>query len=222
MAYLKVVPTADGSSTLFTERFNAHYHSVNGALTESKHIFISAGLHHIASSKKRISVLEVGLGTCLNAALTAKAALELGVAISYLGIELYPPPLEVVSQLGFENLLDGVTYNYWKAIVESDEGHDFTVNELMSLRKEVIDFVSWKPNREFDLIYFDAFAPDDQPEMWSIECFRKLYGCTSSNGVLVTYSVKGLVKRNLREAGYQVERLQGPPGKRHMLRAVKP
>lgn len=222
MAYLKVVPTADGSSTLYSERFNAHYHSVNGALTESEHIFIAAGLHHIASSKKRISVLEVGLGTCLNAALTAKAAQELGLYISYLGIELYPPPLEVLYQLGLDSLLDVVTYNFWKAIVESNEGVDFAVNEFMSLRKETTDFINWKPDREFDLIYFDAFAPDDQPEMWSVECFRKLYECTASSGVLVTYSVKGLVKSNLREAGYLVERLPGPPGKRHMLRAVKP
>ncbi len=222
MAYLKVVPTADGSSTLFSERFNAHYHSVKGALTESKHIFIAAGLHHIARIKKRISVLEVGLGTCLNAALTAKAAQEFGVAISYLGIDLYPPPLEVLYKLGFDDLLDGTTYNYWRAIVESEEGTDFEVNEFMSLRKETSNFLTWETNSEFDLIYFDAFAPDDQPEMWSIECFRKLYECTVSNGALVTYSVKGLVKSNLRKAGYLVERLPGPPGKRHMLRAIKP
>ena len=221
MDELRVVPTADGSPTLYSERFNATYHSVNGALTESMHVFIKSGFEAILLNKKTVEVLEVGMGTCLNAALTAWVAPKFGVKVHYSGIELFPPILEVLNSTGYQTVLEPECADLWVKIVAASAGDPVPVSPWFTVFKLYVDFISWIPNQRYDLIYFDAFAPDDQPEMWSIENFKKLFNALTPNGVLVTYSAKGLVKQNLRQAGFNVERLQGPPGKRHMVRAWK-
>ncbi|HDP74572.1 MAG TPA: SAM-dependent methyltransferase [Bacteroidales bacterium] len=221
MDELRVVPTADGTSTLYSERFNATYHSVNGALTESMHVFIKSGFEAVLHDKKALEVLEVGMGTCLNAALTAWDAPKFGVKVHYTGIELLPPTLEVLNSTGYQTVLEPECAELWVKIVAAPAGHPVPVSPWFTALKLYVDFISWIPNQRYDLIYFDAFAPDDQPEMWNLESFRKLFDALGPNGALVTYSAKGMVKRNLRCAGFSVERLQGPPAKRHMVRAWK-
>ncbi|MEW5845356.1 MAG: tRNA (5-methylaminomethyl-2-thiouridine)(34)-methyltransferase MnmD [Bacteroidota bacterium] len=221
MEGLKVVQTADGSSTLYSDRFNACYHSVNGALTESMHVFLKSGFEAILPNHHTIDLLEVGLGTCLNAALTAYAAEKYRVEVGYFGIELYPPSVDALYSTGYAEILEPRCATLWGNIVKAPPTEKVQISPWFSIFKIYADFTQWIPTESFDLIYFDAFAPDDQPEMWSLENFRKLFDVLKPNGALVTYSAKGLVKQNLRDAGFNVERLQGPPGKRHMVRAWK-
>lgn len=218
---LRVVPTADGSSTLYSERFKATYHSVNGALTESMHVFIKSGFEAILQNKKNVDVLEIGMGTCLNAALTGWVAQMYGVKVHYTGIELFPPTVEVLNSTGYHAVLEPECAELWEKIVAASAIEPVPVSTWFTVSKLNVDFIGWSPNHMYDLVYYDAFAPDDQPEMWSNENFNKLFNALKPNGALVTYSAKGLVKQNLRQAGFYVERLAGPPGKRHMIRAWK-
>lgn len=221
MVDYSVLPTADGSCTIYSNRFKACYHSQNGALTESEHVFIKSGFEAILPRHRPVNVLEVGLGTCLNAALTAYGAQTHQTKVRYLGIELYPLPLEVLESTGYGKVLEPECAGLWNKIIKNSEEQELQVTPWFSIKKHCTDFNCWLPTYRFDLIYFDAFAPDDQPEMWSASNFCKLFHSLNPSGVLVTYSAKGLVKQNLRSAGFKVERLQGPPGKRHMLRAWK-
>ncbi|MGE0078901.1 MAG: tRNA (5-methylaminomethyl-2-thiouridine)(34)-methyltransferase MnmD [Bacteroidales bacterium] len=213
--------TADGSHTLYSEVHNAYYHSMNGALTESLHIFIDAGFRYVSNQFKQISVLEVGLGTGLNAALTAKESQELAIQTTYTAIELYPISEQQIKALNYCEILEPVIADFWNRIMLAEWYNAVSINDYFGVSKINSDFTKWIPNKTFNLIYFDAFAPEDQPEMWSAEMFQKLYDALSIGGVLVTYSSKGIVKQALRTVGFRVERLVGPPGKRHILRAVK-
>lgn len=214
-----VQTTADGSSTLLSSKYNAHYHSLNGAITESKHIFIEAGLGHV--KKKLIKILEIGFGTGLNAALTAQKAKESRVDISYHSVELHPLSADEYSILNYDTVLPKDTAVDWQRICVAGWNTTAIITENFTIRKICADFTKWTPIAMYHLIYFDAFAPDDQPEMWTREQFQKLYNALHPNGVLVTYSAKGIVKRALIEVGFTIERLAGPPGKIHILRANK-
>lgn len=213
--------TADGSHTLFSEIHGAYYHSMNGALTESQHIFINSGFKHLSGTLKQISILEIGLGTGLNAALTASESLISGVETLYTALELYPITEQQIKDLNYSQILDHEVAECWSRIMLAEWNSSVEINQSFRIFKVNEDFTKWIPVVSFNLIYFDAFAPDDQPEMWSVEMFQKLYCSLSVGGVLVTYSSKGIVKQALRVAGFRVERLAGPPGKRHILRAVK-
>ncbi|MFA5646909.1 MAG: tRNA (5-methylaminomethyl-2-thiouridine)(34)-methyltransferase MnmD [Bacteroidales bacterium] len=211
--------TDDGSTTLHSKQFGVHYHSMRGALTESMHIFIEAGLMHVSANP--ISILEVGFGTGLNAALTAQRAFELGIRVNYYSIELYPLTASEYELLNYAQQLPSGAAQAWKSICDAAWDKQVDISPSFSLFKINADFTSWVPSASFNLVYFDAFAPDDQPEMWSKGQFRKIFNATLPEGVLVTYSSKGIVKRALGEVGYTLERLLGPPGKRHILRANK-
>lgn len=213
--------TADGSHTLYSEIHGAYYHSLNGALTESLHIFIDAGYRYISNQFKQISILEVGLGTGLNAALTAKESSEFAIQTEYTAIELYPISKQQIVNLNYNQILASGVAEFWINIMLAEWGGFVTINDYFNVIKLNSDFTKWVPDKTFNLIYFDAFAPEDQPEMWSAEMFQKLYDALSIGGVLVTYSSKGIVKQALRSVGFKVERLAGPPGKRHILRAKK-
>lgn len=215
----KPIITADGSTTLCSGKFGVHYHSTNGAITESRHIFIDAGLQAVV--KGNIKILEIGLGTGLNAALSAEYATLNSFSVQYTAIELYPLTHYEYSLLNYHETLPPQTANLWDRICRAQWNDETVISPFFSIKKIEQDFTKWKPREAFDLIYFDAFAPDDQPEMWQTEQFLKLFKALSKGGVLVTYSVKGIVKAALKEAGFWLERLQGPPGKRHMLRAIK-
>lgn len=194
---------------------------MNGALTESQHIFINSGFKHLLGTLKQISILEIGLGTGLNAALTANESLISGVETFYTAIELYPISEQQIKDLNYSQILNPEVAECWSDIMFASWNNFVEINQSFRICKVNDDFTKWIPVESFNLIYFDAFAPDDQPEMWSVEMFQKLYNSLSNGGVLVTYSSKGIVKQALRAAGFKVERLAGPPGKRHILRAVK-
>ena len=207
--------TADGSATLFVPELNEHYHSVKGALTESSHIFIDMGLK--ASASPAPHILEIGFGTGLNALLTLIEAERSGRQIHYTGIELYPLPWETVEKLRYNDRPGG---DGEQRLTTGDEQTlrkiqgDFTIMDRSSL---ITDRTSL-----FSLLYFDAFAPEKQPEMWTQELFDELYVMMEEEGILTTYCAKGVVRRMLQAAGFIVERLPGPPGgKREILRAKK-
>lgn len=212
--------TADGSTTLLSKQYGVYYHSLCGAFTESMHIFIEAGLMHVSANP--ISILEVGFGTGLNAALTAQRAFELGIRVNYYSVELHPLTTSEYKLLNYAQQLPSGAAQAWTSICDAPWGKQVDISPSLSLFKINADFTTWVPNTSFNLVYFDAFAPDDQPEMWSKEQFQKIFNATLPEGILVTYSSKGIVKRALSEVGYTLERLLGPPGKRHILRAIKP
>ena len=211
--------TRDGSSTLFSLRYKAHYHSSFGAVTESEHVFVNAGLG--AATHKNIWLLEVGFGTGLNAALAAAYAQANGISLHYQALELHPLPNPELDELNYPKLLPAPAAHFWNAIRIAQWGKSVNVSEGFSITKYNTDFVEWQPEAKYHVIFFDAFAPNDQPEMWTPTQFRKLFEALHPGGVLTTYCVKGLVKSALAGVGFRIERLPGPPGKRHILRARK-
>lgn len=214
----KIVLTEDGSSTLYVNEIDECYHSTHGAVQESEHIFIKTALEHHAS--KRLSVFEVGFGTGLNALLTLRAAKKHGLDITYTSIEKFPLVTDEVLQLNY------IHDELEKEIFLRMHSVSFNISERITpyfiLHKLHSDFVQVKlPLGVFDIVYMDAFSPEKQPEMWTEDCMRKLFDSMKSGGVLTTYCAKGYVRRNLQAAGFYVERLPGPPGKREILRACK-
>ncbi|MFY8020190.1 MAG: tRNA (5-methylaminomethyl-2-thiouridine)(34)-methyltransferase MnmD [Bacteroidia bacterium] len=219
-----VQKTADGSATIFLPELNETYHSVHGAMQESNHVFVKEGLFHLfnqgAIKPNEIRVFEVGLGTGLNAILFALAAWNEQVKIQYTGIEKYPLHDYLLEQLiPFQHdihLFEKIHLCKWEQFE--------SINPKFELKKIHADLISYKfdVNETYDLILMDAFAPDKQAEMWSKEIFDQLYSVMKPSGVLVTYSAKGDVKRAMRASGLKVNRIDGPPGKKHMLRAQKP
>ena len=217
----EAVITADGSSTLHVPELNEHYHSVNGAVQESRHVFVDAGLKQV--SKNEIKILEVGFGTGLNAILTLLENGNLNRSIDYHTIELYPLPWEMIETLNYAEYLhlNREQYKAFKAMhsVSWDKMHAISTDFNLTKLKQSLENICLQSH--FDLVYFDAFGPDVQPALWTKRVFQNIYNHMLPEGILVTYSAKGIVRRNLISIGYSVERLPGPPGKREMLRAVK-
>ena len=211
--------TADGSHTLFIPEMDEHYHSVNGAVQESRHVFIEAGLHQL--EREEITVFEVGFGTGLNAFLTLLDAEQHRKRITYYSTELYPLSMEVVQSLNYGELISEERKEDFYALHEAEWNVSVPITEHFVLHKIEGDSNRCVLPKGIDLVYFDAFAPDKQPEMWHQEIFDRLYACMRERGVLTTYCAKGVVRRMMKEAGYSVERIPGPPGKREMLRAIK-
>lgn len=207
--------TEDGSATLFVPELNEHYHSVKGARTESQHIFIDMGLKASAAPQPR--VLEIGFGTGLNALLTLEAAGQEKRPVHYTGIELYPLAWEEVNALGYSDnpSFERLHTASWEEDVEISPY--FTLRKIKGDANTVINS-SFSPS----IVYFDAFAPEKQPEMWNEQLFRSLYVTMNTGGILTTYCAKGVIRRLLQAVGFRVERLPGPPGgKREILRATK-
>lgn len=212
--------TADGSYTLYVPQLDEHYHSVKGALTESQHIFIKMGLKHSSVSEPRI--LEIGLGTGLNAFLTLIAAEEMQRKIHYTGIELYPLAEETLRQLDYPRIIGKKHEEDYYAIHQAPWEKETILSPWFTLHKIEGDFTRHTFQKGYDIIYFDAFAPEKQPEMWEQALFNTLYNVLNEGGILTTYCAKGVVRRMLQTAGFTVERLPGPPGgKREILRATK-
>lgn len=223
--------TDDGSATLFVPELNEHYHSTKGARTESQHIFINMGLK--ASDSPTPHILEIGFGTGLNAWLTLEEAEKSGRDVHYTGLELYPLEWQMVEQLGYigneEQIAVGdeqqTAIDLFRTLHTSPWEEEISLTPHFILRKVEADFNEWITDEcipSFDVIYFDAFAPEKQPEMWSQELFNRLYVLLNEGGILTTYCAKGVIRRMLQAAGFTVERLPGPPGgKREILRARK-
>lgn len=217
---MKLEQTADGSYTLYVPELDEHYHSVKGALTESQHIFIDMGLKHSPVASPRI--LEIGLGTGLNCFLTLLTAAETQRNIHYTGIERFPLNIEVIQKLDYPSLINKGHEDDYYAIHEAPWGENVTLSPWFTLHKIEGDFTNYTFENGYDIIYFDAFAPEKQPEMWEQSLFNGLYNALNKGGILTTYCAKGVVRRMLQTAGFIVERLPGPPGgKREILRATK-
>lgn len=215
--------TADGSLTIFVPELNEHYHSVNGAMEESKHVFIKAGFEYCLKPGGKINILEVGFGTGLNALLTCLAAQKANIQVNYVGIEAFPLPDDILKVLNYpEATGEQQAFDLFRKIHDANWVYPSYITERFLINKieARLEEVSLSAGM-FNLIYFDAFSPDVQPELWTDDVFRKLYSALATDGILVTYSSKGTVKQALRNAGYTVERLPGAAGKRHMLRAKK-
>ncbi len=211
--------TDDGSYSLFSSKFGEQYHSAFGAIQESEHIFIRAGLEKVLQGASHLSILEIGLGTGLNLLLTALAIRNSHVVVHYDGVEAYPLSEEELKTLNYPQLLHVEPFKFVQ-MHKNSEGQ-FSENFFYKIITEKFQEVSF-PEAKYQLVYFDAFSPNVQPEMWSVEGFSKLFHTLSRGGVLVTYSCKGIVKRALKSAGFHLEKLPGPPGKREFLRAIKP
>ena len=219
----KIVNTSDGSHTLYNETINEHYHSQFGAINESRHIFIDAGFKFVANSFNHFNILEVGFGTGLNAFLTFFEAQKLKRKINYIAVEPNIVDSEIINNLNYPSLIDEEdSKKIFDEIQNGKWGFPFYLSDdfIMNKINEKIQDISFKPS-SIGLVYFDAFSPQVQPEMWSVEIFKNLYDAMITNSVLVTYSCKGDVKRALKEAGFDVEKIPGPEGKREIIRALK-
>lgn len=215
-----IIITEDGSSSLYVPSLNEAYHSIHGAIQESEHIFIAAGLNaEIFSSMKNIKIFEVGFGTGLNALLSIIYAKNR--IINYHTIELYPLQEFEWKQLNYsvlekknKQIFYDLHQSPWEIITNITDSFTLLKNNI------AMQNISLSEN-EYDLVYFDAFSPDSQPEMWSESVFLTIFKAMKSGGILMTYSTKGIVKRTLQNVGFKIEKLAGPPGKREILRAYK-
>ena len=220
MSRFVIQDTADGSKTLFVPQLDEHYHSVKGALTESQHIFIRMGFLH--SQLSTLHVLEVGFGTGLNAFLTLLEAEKNHRTTYYTSLELNPLPVDTIREMNYAQIVAADRADDYLNLHLAPWDRPVALHPCFTLEKVKADYTRWQPTSGYDLIYFDAFAPEKQPEMWSQELFDKLYRSMNPQGILVTYCAKGVVRRMLQASGFNVERLPGPPGgKREILRGTK-
>lgn len=210
--------TEDKSHTLYVPELDEHYHSTHGAIQESRHVFIEAGLLQMCQ-REHVSVFEIGFGTGLNALLTL---LNAGphCHVNYTGVEKYPLGSEITNKLNFSHQLSGSTDGF-KKLHAAPWNVETEISNTFRLTKIEGDLLDFNTGEGFDLIYFDAFAPEKQAEMWSEEIFAKVVKLMNPGAVFTTYCAKGRVRRMLQDLGLQVERLPGPPGKREMLRGIK-
>lgn len=211
--------TSDGSYTMYVPLLNEHFHSIHGAKTESEHIFIKHGLLNIDENILELNILEFGLGTGLNLLLTLQSSNSDDRHVFYHAIEQFPI---LKGEFPIDNLLfsefsttdiENLLYQHW--------GETIKVCGSFSVFKNKIDMLQFVPMKKYHLVYFDAFAPDVQPELWTVDFFQKIYNAMEIGGILVTYCAKGQFKRDLKEVGFVIESLPGPPGKREITRARK-
>jgi tRNA U34 5-methylaminomethyl-2-thiouridine-forming methyltransferase MnmC len=215
----ELIITSDGSHTIFVPELNEHFHSIHGAVQESTFIFIKNGFEFCKADP--ISILEIGFGTGLNALLTASAGISGSREVNYTSIEKYPLEAKIISSLNHYKFAGKNGKEVFHLIHSSPWNVFVNICKNFTLKKIKADFTKVDPSGSFDLIYFDAFGPDKQPEMWTRELFSGISSVTNKHGILVTYSAKGEVKRSLKSCGFDVTLLPGPPGKRQMIRAVK-
>lgn len=220
----KIITTADGSKTIHLPDWDEQYHSKHGAVQEALHVFIESGLHHYHNnnSSQEISILEIGFGTGLNAYLTLIESEKLDLRINYVGIEAHPVSEQEIKLLNYPKIIQDKSQDYLFDTLHTvnwESKHQITKRFVISKRKQFFEDID--DLKKYDLIYFDAFGARVQPELWTEIIFKKMFVALKPNGILVTYSAKGSVRRALQSVGFAVERLPGPPGKREMLRATK-
>ena len=220
---IELIVTADGSPTLSLKGKNESYHSHFGAIQESKHVFINAGLNFKLNEKDSISILEIGMGTGLNVLLSLlfKESHEF-IQINYTALEPFPIAVSYIKELNYPFLLNAVSYQpAFEFIHTMAWDYFFEIKKGFHLKKSFSRLQDFTTNETYDLVFFDAFSPNISPDMWTQDIFDKLFNFITPGGVLVTYCAKGSVKRCLKAAGFKVENIPGPPGKREMTRANK-
>lgn len=222
----EVILTKDGSHTIHIPGMNVTYHSVNGAIRESTHVFIDSGLKFCKGGADRpgsITILEAGFGTGLNALLTLISTENSGQKVHYYTLELHPLTEEEFKSLNYcEQLNQHRLKTFFEKLHGCDWEKDIPLTPLFTIHKALQSILHFSMKGPFDLVYFDAFAPASQPELWTKNVFDSLIQVMSSGALLVTYCSKGDVRRAMLAAGFKVEKLPGPPGKREILRAIKP
>ena len=216
---IQLISTYDGSHTLYVPELDEHYHSVYGAVQESEFIFIRNGFDSCDTDP--LNILEVGFGTGLNALLTAVKSMAGSKEVNFTSLEKYPLDNGIINALNYNIFAGEKGREIFDLIHSSPWNTRVNICRNFNLKKIETDFTKEQPSGFYNLIYFDAFGPDKQPEMWTREIFKGIALVTEKNGILVTYSAKGEVKRNLKACGFEVTLLPGPPGKRQMIRAVK-
>ena len=220
----KIIKTGDGSVTIHLSEWDEQYHSKHGAIQEAQHVFIKMGLEYWVglNKEKQISILEIGFGTGLNAFITFLEAKKLQLNINYTGVEAYPVSEAEIGELNYSEMLSAENQlGAFQKMHQIPWNTQEAIAENFQLEKQQKRFEEIEDVNKYDLVFFDAFGARVQPELWTEEIFDKMYDAMKNNGVLVTYSAKGSVRRAMQTAGFIVERLPGPPGKREMLRALK-
>jgi len=216
----QIITTKDGSHSIHITEMDEQYHSIHGSIQEAEKVYIEYGFESI-SQGSRINLFEMGFGTGLNALLTYQYAKKSGLEIEYHSVEKYPLTSEEISSLNYSHLLNDEEGIY-DLLHAAEWGKEVEISSNFHLKKMEVDLEDVNFEEAFDVVYFDAFAPEKQPHLWSLEVFSKLYESMKVGAVLTTYCVKGEVRRRLQELGFQIEKLPGPEGgKREVLRAVK-
>jgi tRNA U34 5-methylaminomethyl-2-thiouridine-forming methyltransferase MnmC len=222
---MKIIRTDDGSNTIFLEDLNETYHSRYGALQESNHVFIKNGFRYLISdpTDRSIRIFELGLGTGLNAVLTALESRKLRIPVEYTSIEPNPVPEGIVEQLDYARVLRHPSGKFILREIHNADWEVFTTLHPHFRFRKINTTIQDLGNgiKGFDLVYYDAFAPNRQPELWHIDILGKIYDLMDEKAVFVTYCAKGQVKRDLRDIGFTVQTVQGPPGKKEMIRGIK-
>ena len=214
----KLVITNDGSHSIFNPEINECYHSKHGAIVEAEHVFIRNGFSTV--NKPYLNILEIGFGTGLNTLLTSQKAIQKEITVDYQTIELYPVIEDNYSKLNFTDLI-GIEQNELLKLHTTQWEKKCKINEFFSLTKFKTDLENYTSESKFDIIYFDAFSPEKQPELWTNTIFMKMHNYLKEDGFLVTYCAKGIVKRTMKSVGFKIIVLDGPPGKRQMTKANK-
>jgi len=220
-----IITTKDGSKTIRLEDWDEHYHSTHGAIQESKHVYMEAGLDYYNElyHPKSLKVLEAGFGTGLNALLTYFWAEFHGVSVDYTGLEAYPISSEEHIAMEYHRELDSASAQQVYEDLHQAKWEEWTpISKTFQLKKNKMFFSDLKLKQEVDVVFYDAFGPGVQPELWEAPLFQKFYEALTPGGVFVTYCVKGTARRALQAIGFEVDIIEGPPGKRHMMRAQKP
>lgn len=218
----KIVATDDGSHSIKLVGMNEQYHSKYGAIQESQHVFIEYGLKQIAEFKNEISILEIGMGTGLNVLLTYIFGVESNCKVKYLALEPYPIQEDTWQQLNYTHQLKlPDLQNNFELLHSSEWDEQNTLSESFIFEKQQKSILDIRFDQKFDLVYFDAFNPDLEPFLWSESVFKKIYQSMSKDGLLTTYSTKGIVKRAMKSCGFSIKKQPGPKGKREILNAWK-
>lgn len=215
-----LIETQDGSHSLFNEQYGVSYHSKYGAIQESEHVFIKAGLATVMPARSNVRIFEMGFGSGLNAFLSLLTGERADKGIYYEAVEAAPLDMEQAAQLNYADQL-GKGHDHFLALHKANWDQETVIKPDFSLLKWQQRLEDAPLSGNFDLVYYDAFAPSAQPELWELPALEKVYNAMNSGGVFVTYCAKGVVKRCLKEIGFRVEGIPGPPGKREMTRAFK-
>ncbi len=216
-----IITTSDGSKTIAIKEWNEHYHSTHGAIQESKHVYIDAGLNAIGNNISPVRILEFGFGTGLNALLTFQHAEQNNLPVEYHSIEAFPVDKNLIEQLDYPEKLD-LPRTVFNKMHQTPFYENIKLTGNFSLYKIKQKFEDFHPKETYyNLVYFDVFGARVQPELWQPAILQKAYQALTKNGIFVTYAAKGQLKRDLKVLGFTIETLSGPPGKREMIRAVK-